>query len=229
MGKGSLGARIAHAIPSLFGIAGLRLSQRGRIRRSIVCGRSESHGGSKERPVHATEYDLPMPRYAAFLRGISPVNAKMSDLTRCFEAAGFTNVRTVLSSGNLVFDARAAPEGSIERRAEGAMTEHLGRSFFTIVRSLEALRALLASDPYDAFRLAPNAKRVVTFFREKAASKVTLPIERDGARILTMRGREVFTSYVPSPRGPVFMSLIEKTFGESVTTRTWETVTKVSR
>jgi len=30
-----------------------------------------------------------MRRYAAFLRGVSPMNAKMPELKRCFEAAGF--------------------------------------------------------------------------------------------------------------------------------------------
>ena len=50
----------------------------------------------------------------------------------------------------------------------------------------------------------------------------------DGARILAALGREVFSSYVPGPRGPVFMTLIEKTFGKDVTTRTWDTVKKVA-
>jgi len=31
-------------------------------------------------------------RYAAFLRGVSPMNAKMADLKRAFEAAGFTDL-----------------------------------------------------------------------------------------------------------------------------------------
>jgi hypothetical protein len=56
-----------------------------------------------------------------------------------------------------------------------------------------------------------------------------LPIELDGARILSVRGGEVFSAYVPSPKGAVFMSLIEKTFGKDVTTRTWDTVAKVAR
>jgi hypothetical protein len=42
-------------------------------------------------------------------------------------------------------------------------------------------------------------------------------------------GQEVFSAYVPSPRGPVFMTLIEKTFGKEVTTRTWDTVRKVAK
>ena len=37
-----------------------------------------------------------MPTYAAFLRGVSPLNAKMPELQKCFESAGFENVKTVL-------------------------------------------------------------------------------------------------------------------------------------
>ena len=168
-----------------------------------------------------------MPRYAAFLRGVSPMNAKMPDLKRCFEAAGFEEVKTVISSGNVVFDSRAASEASLERKAEAAMKKHLGNAFLAIVRPLDALREILASDPYAGARLPPASKRIVTFLREEP-KKLKLPIELDGARILAALGREVFSSYVPGPRGPVFMTLIEKTFGKDVTTRTWDTVKKVA-
>jgi uncharacterized protein (DUF1697 family) len=170
-----------------------------------------------------------MPRYAAFLRGVSPMNAKMPDLKKAFEAAGFTDVNTLLSSGNLVFTAHSASETALQRRAEAAMTKRLDRTFLTIVRPIDALREMLVSDPYQAFRLPPGAKRIVTFLRERPASKLTLPAEVDGARILAVNGSNVFSAYVPSPKGPVFMTLIEKTFGSEVTTRTWETVTKVAR
>src|SRR2546430_6251752 len=100
-----------------------------------------------------------MRRYAAFLRGVSPMNAKMSDLKRCFEAGGFTDVKTGLSSGNVVFRARASSEASLERKVETAMKKQLGRAFLTIVRPLDAPRALLASGPYGAVRLSPRAQR----------------------------------------------------------------------
>jgi uncharacterized protein (DUF1697 family) len=170
-----------------------------------------------------------MPRYAAFLRGVGPMNANMPELKQAFESAGFTDVKTLLSSGNVVFNARAASEISLQRRAEAAMVERLGEAFLTFVRPLDALRAMLASDPYRSFRLDPAAKRIVTFLRDKGAPKIKLPVERDGARILLMKGREVFSAYVRSPKGPVFMALIEKALGKDVTTRTWETVGKVAR
>jgi uncharacterized protein (DUF1697 family) len=166
--------------------------------------------------------------FAAFLRGVSPLNARMPELKACFEAAGFNDVKTLLSSGNVVFSSRTAVRASLERKIEAAMQEHLDHSFMTIVRSLEELRALFAADPYKNFRLTPGSKRIVTFLREPPQSKLSLPSAVDGARILCVRGTEVFSAYVPSPRGPVFMRLIEKTFGEAVTTRTWDTVRKVA-
>ena len=170
-----------------------------------------------------------MPRYAAFLRAVSPMNAKMPELKKAFEGAGFEDVRTVLSSGNVVFSARAASEASLQKKAEAAMEKRLGHSFLTIVRPVDMLREMIASDPYKTFGLPSNAKRVVTFLREKPAKKLELPIEMDGASILLMKGTEIFSAYLPTPKGPVFMTLIEKTFGKAVTTRTWETVTKVAR
>lgn len=184
-----------------------------------------STGKMKTRPDRRAQIQ----RYAAFLRGVSPMNAKMPDLKRCFEAAGFVDVKTVLSSGNVVFSAPRTPQASLEKKAEAAMAKDLGRSFPVIVRSLADLHGILASDPYKAFRLAKGSKRVVTFLRRAPSSTLALPIEVDGARILCVKGAEVFTAYVRSPRGAVFMTLIEKTFGKDVTTRTWDTIQKVAR
>lgn len=157
-----------------------------------------------------------------------PTNARMPALKACFEAAGLRDVRTLLSSGNLVFTARATSERTLERRIEAAMPDHFEQVFMTFVRSGAALREILASDPYKAFRLGPSAKRIVTFLTAPPKSRLKLPIETDGARILRVQGAEVFSAYLPNPRGPVFMTLIERTFGKDVTTRTWDTVNRVA-
>jgi len=170
-----------------------------------------------------------MPRYAAFLRGVMPMNVKMPELRGAFEKGGFEEVRTVLGSGNVVFSARRAADASLERRAEEAMEAHLGRMFLTIIRPVEELQELLAADPFASYRLPAASKRIVTFLREIPARAPPRLPDQDGARILAVRGREVFSTYVPTPRGPVFMTLIEKTFGQQLTTRTWDTVKKVAR
>lgn len=126
-----------------------------------------------------------MPRYVALLRGVSPMNCKMPDLQRSLEDAGFTAVKTLLSSGNVAF--------STPRAASAATLQ----------------------------------KRVVAFLRELlAASPVALPLAHGEACILGLDGGEVFCSYVPEAKGPVFMQLLEKAFGKGITTRTWETVAR---
>ena len=168
-----------------------------------------------------------MPTYAGFLRGVSPLNCKMAELKQCLETAGFGHVKTVLASGNVVFDARAASRESLERKVEAAMHKGLGRVFPTTVRSIEELAAMQTADPYKKFDLPAKAKRVVTLLHTRPTTKVKLPIELDEAQILCIKGTEVFSAYVPNAKGPVFMALIEKTFGKDLTTRTWETIRKV--
>jgi uncharacterized protein (DUF1697 family) len=157
------------------------------------------------------------------------MNVKMAELKQCFESAGFVDVKTVLASGNVVFSATSAPQPSLERKIEAAMQKCLDRSFLTIVRQISALRTLLTSNPYEKFKLPKGSKRVVTLLRTKPSAKLALPPELDGARILCVRGTEAFSAYVPGPQGPVFMRLIEKTFDEDLTTRTWDTLEKVAR
>lgn len=167
-----------------------------------------------------------MPRHVALLRGVSPMNAKMPDLKRCFEAAGFDNVRTVLATGNVAFDTRSTRPDLLERKIEAALQKDLGRGFGTIVRSSAYLQELIDRDPFAEFKLPAEAKRVVTFLRKPPARKPELPIEQEGARILKLEGSEVFTAYVPLGTKAVFMTLIEKAFGKEVTTRTLDTVRK---
>src|SRR3954468_8605625 len=101
-----------------------------------------------------------MARWVAFLRGVSPMNLRMPDLLACVEQAGFDNVRTLLSSGNVVFDAGRGAEAGIVRKLESGMDEHLSQVFPVYLRSQDELQALLDPDPFASFKLPTAAKRV---------------------------------------------------------------------
>lgn len=60
-----------------------------------------------------------MTRYAALLRGVSPQNLKMSDFAACLTSARLTKVKTVISSGNAVFECAARDEAPLERVSSG--------------------------------------------------------------------------------------------------------------
>ena len=154
------------------------------------------------------------------------MNAKMADLKSCFETLGFTDVKTVLSSGNVVFSSTLKSDKKLLAMIEAGMSADLPRSFPVILRSTDYLQNVLKADPFARFEVAPQAKRVVTFLGAPHTAELELPLELDGASILAVQGDEVFTAYVPHAKGPVFMSLIERTFGKNVTTRTWATVEK---
>src|SRR4051794_19771543 len=108
-----------------------------------------------------------MPKYAALLRGVSPMNLKMPELKQALEGAGFGDVKTVLASGNVVFSGRRMTDAAVEGKVEIAIEQHVGKRFPTIVRTIEHLEALLKTDPYSKYRVSPLAKRVVTFLRSK--------------------------------------------------------------
>ena len=157
------------------------------------------------------------------------MNLKMPALKACFEEMGFSDVKTVLASGNVLFSGRKLKEPTLESKVEAALLEATGREFMTFVRPVEYLQKLIEVDPYAKFKVPTNAKRVVTFFRKPPSPKPKLPIEKEKARILALNGHEAFTAYVVVPGNPVFMSLIEKSFGKEVTTRTWDTVKKLAK
>jgi uncharacterized protein (DUF1697 family) len=86
-------------------------------------------------------------RYVALLRGINVGTAKriaMADLRACFEGLGFTSVRTLLQSGNVVFDADAAPTAA---RLERSVAEATGVTAPVVVVSGDDLRAIAGANP----------------------------------------------------------------------------------
>lgn len=167
-----------------------------------------------------------MPRYVAFLRGVTPANLKMADLKQALEHAGCRQVRTVLSSGNAAFDAESASGAALEPRLEAALAQQLGRRFAVVVRPRASLLALLQSDPFAGLALPLGSKRIVSFLKTPQAPRLPLPLTEGTATVIRQDGDEVFTAYLPSPEGPVFMKLIEQAFGTELTTRTWDTVAR---
>ena len=93
-------------------------------------------------------------RYLALLRGINVggnnVIAK-DDLRRCFEGLGFTNVRTYIQSGNIVFRTpERTPEGEtgqLTERVESGLAERFSYAARAIVLSHAGYRAALAAAP----------------------------------------------------------------------------------
>jgi uncharacterized protein (DUF1697 family) len=168
-----------------------------------------------------------MPRYAALLRGVMPTNCRMPELKKSLESAGFTAVKTVIASGNAVFSARRASDKSLATKAEAGMQKVMGKSFMTIVRSIDELQGILDRDYFATVKLPPNAKRNVTFLSAMPKEMPTLPIATKGGSIVGIEGDVAYMYYVPGLADPTFMTMIDKTFNKNCTTRTWDTVGRI--
>ena len=176
-----------------------------------------------------------MARYVAFLRGINVGgNAliKMADLAKAFASLGFTNVRTVLASGNVVFEAsdtKAASAPVIEGKLEKAFGKKVG----VILRSAEEMQRMLKTDPFKGIAVTPETRRYVTFLSAPPASKLKLPYRspEEDFRILRLSGGALFSVLQLSPaRGTTgYMSILEKAYGKAITTRNWNTVGKIGK
>lgn len=174
-------------------------------------------------------------RYAAFLRGINvggKVLIKMADLKSAFEDMGFEQVRTILASGNIVFESRRKTSEAIGKEIATGLKCAFGREIGAAVRHVEHLGALATSQPFAGIKVTPSVRLYVTFLSDaRMASTLSLPYASAAKdfRILRATATEVF-SVLDVAKGsgtPDAMGIIEKEFGKKVTTRNWNTVLKV--
>ena len=88
-----------------------------------------------------------MTRYAAFLRGVNlgKRTVKSAELKAAFEAMGFGNVRTLLASGNVLFDAK--PSRTLKQVVEDGLRAQFGFEVLVVLRTLDDLKTMVASDP----------------------------------------------------------------------------------
>ncbi|MCA0253735.1 MAG: DUF1697 domain-containing protein [Actinobacteria bacterium] len=176
-----------------------------------------------------------MNQYAALLRGIAPSGRNQSNdqLRGVFERLGFAKVASVLASGNIVFDSPEADVPAIEERIEAALVADLELNSRTLVRSLDELRALLASDPFPGLTHGRGTYLTVTFFKE-APANVLVTDHPDGLTQVVgydpaARAVLAITDNSDPGRTPDFMVWLEKSYGKSITTRTWLTVERIVR
>lgn len=175
-----------------------------------------------------------MRRHVAFLRAVNVAGrtVRMSELAQRLSGLGFRDVGTFIASGNVRFAAPGDPD-ALARRIEAELLAWLGYPVATMVRTWDALEALVASNPFKGVARAPDAKLYVTFLWEAPRKAAKLPIvsERDGLELFRIDGREAFmVSRRLAGGGFAVPNLpIEKALGVPGTTRSWNTILRLRR
>ncbi len=175
-----------------------------------------------------------MPKYVALLRGINVGGNKkvpMKDLSAALAKAGYTEVKTLLNSGNVVFQAPKQGAAMLEKALSALIEKRFGFPVPVLVREMAALEALHGNNPFKGIPVTEKTRLYVTFLADAPRSSLKLPyVSPDKEfRILSLVGRELISVLtVSDDRGSVdAMAIVEKEFGKNVTTRNWNTIEKL--
>lgn len=174
-------------------------------------------------------------QYIALLRGINvgghaPI--KMTDLKTAFEAGGFDHIRTILTSGNIIFESRETDESTLSGTIELLLKNTFSYDIPVILRRMKDLGTIKKTDPFKDIVITPDIRLNVTFYSDRKSPKtISLPYTSSdkSIRIFQITDREIF-SVVDLSQGKGttdLMKLIEKEFGSDGTTRNWNTVQKI--
>lgn len=171
-----------------------------------------------------------MTTYVALIRGIGPGDPRKSNesLRGVLEELGFTDVKSVISSGNVVF---SAPDGSdadeLGKRIEAAWPELRGFKATTIVRSREQLERVVAAFPFGDLPHGKESYQLVTFFKRPVAASAE-PLDGMGLRVLgTAEGALCTVSDTTVTGTPDAMKWIEGQYGKEWTSRTPLTLARI--
>lgn len=170
-----------------------------------------------------------MMKYAAFLRGIGPLNPNMRNekLRGVFESVGLENVQTVITTGNIVFETATKDIKALETMIEKALPEQLGFFSTTIILSHAELKEVAERHP---FNLDEDPKKIDQFvaFTKRRVDDFDYPADDNGFGIVEAHGRTLYCRGDSETKQPLeLMRWLEKEFRKEVTTRTWRTVERV--
>jgi uncharacterized protein (DUF1697 family) len=96
-----------------------------------------------------------MTRFAAFLRGVNVggITIRSADLADLFRSLGFDGVKTVLASGNVLFETDApgssAGAAALKGRIESALRERFGYDAWIMLVEHSELAGIVDGFPYD--------------------------------------------------------------------------------
>lgn len=191
----------------------------------------------KRREIRMIRSIMRPKKCAALLRGVNVGGhmVKMADLKIVLESVGLKNVKTLLASGNGLFDYEGKDQASVlERKIELILKKNFGFDIPVILRSEDELLKLVKSDPFKGIKVTPQTRLYVTFLkRAQKAKTIKIPYSTPGGefRILKVTPTEIISvlQLEEGKRTPDLMNIIEKEFGKEVTTRNWNTVLRLTK
>ena len=173
-----------------------------------------------------------MARYIALLRGINLGSSRriaMQDLRALLGDLGYTDVATLLQSGNAVFTSPRRQVDKVTAEVEQAIGERFGMPVRCVLRRAAEFAAAVEANPFPQ-HADEGAKLMVTFLSGPLdrARFADLDPERFAPDEFAATDREIYLWLPNGMSGSrIPIDFWDKQVGRLGTTRNWNTVTKL--
>lgn len=171
----------------------------------------------------------------ALLRGVNVGGRKllMAELKAAAEAEGFVKVRTLLQSGNLVFEADGRGDDQLEAALEDMSRRRLGLNTDFHVRSAGEWAAMIAANPYPEAARDDPAHLLLALYkampRPAAWEELRAWVDETGGAERFSPGARCGYFVFPDGIGNSKLALtLDRRLGVMGTARNWNTVLKLA-
>ena len=155
----------------------------------------------------------------------------MAKLREFFAELGFNDARTLLQSGNVVFESPGSSDAALEQRLESEAEKRLGLRTVLFVRTAAEWTSLVADNPFpdEAERDPGHLVALCLKAAPKAAAVRALQAAIKGPEVVRAGSRHVYITYPAGiGRSRLTAAVIEKALGSPGTGRNWNTVLKLA-
>ncbi len=171
-----------------------------------------------------------MSSFVSLLRSINVGGQKkihMESLRGVYKMLGYTNVRTYVQSGNVVFESTGYTPPELVKKIETQIEKTYGFTVPVFIRQADELQEILTGNPFLYDRNEDPSKLHVTFLYQSPVETAWVKLVAPSS-ILDEFSRGELEVYLYCPNGygktKLTNGFFERKLGVSVTTRNWNTV-----
>jgi uncharacterized protein (DUF1697 family) len=176
-----------------------------------------------------------MANHIALLRAVNVAGhgaVSMAALRTFFDELGFAGARTLLQSGNVVFQIGGPSDPAIERRLEAEAEKRLGLRTRFFVRNTAEWQALIDGNPFPDEALRDPSHLVAMCLKDVPSGSAVTALQaaiKGPELVRAGSGRHVYITYPDGiGRSKLTATVIEKALGSPGTARNWNTVLKLA-
>ena len=174
-----------------------------------------------------------MPTVISFLRGINVggrKKIKMAELREVYASMGFRNVRTLLQTGNVIFETDEADLALVKEQLQAGIYAAFGLDVQLIMRSPAAFKTIFKRHPFTDAQLDEPRKIAVVFLPKAPSLEAVEDLRKynSGRELIEADGSELFIFYTDGQaRSKLDNSRIERALGLQSTARNWNTCNRI--